>query len=305
MGRSADLPGQPLIRGCCTALSFATPAMCDGLRPFSDPTEDLRTLFVSTPTPPPVQPSTAGPNPPPGSQLPQPVPDREAAEPGGATGPEHPGGNPPEPGSHKAGGKQSGEKKSGGFGQLPDTIRLLLQIWLVVLGVEVAHQILSVVMSLLDTSALRAAAREMLSPEQAEQVGEGVLNSAAIASVVLSALLAIAFMGLLAWMLHLVKTRSRRAPVARRLLLVFGFYFAFRVLLIFMLTPGGSDVPVALFAVDGSLQIIAGVAAVLALILGFRSETLKWTGEIPGDGPGDSGPNSGGDRRSPPNNQEK
>lgn len=226
-------------------------------------------------------------------------------QPGGGTGPEHPGGDSPRPGAHKAGGKHPGEKKSGGFAELPETVRLLLQIWLVVLGVEVAHQILGVVMSLLDTSALRAAAREMLSPEQAEQVSEGVLNGAAIAAVILSALLAIAFMGLLAWMLHLVKTRSRRAPVARRLLMVFGFYFAFRVLLIFMLTPGGSDVPVALYAVDGSLQIIVGVAAVLALILGFRGETLKWTGEIRGDGPGDSGPTSGGDRRNPPSNQER
>lgn len=260
---------------------------------------------MSTPTPPPVQPSTAGPNPPPGNPPPQPVPDREPAQPGGGTGPEHPGGNLPKPGAHKSGGKQSGEKKPGGFAELPETIRLLLQIWLVVLGVEVAHQILGVVMSLLDTSALRAAARDMLSPEQAEQVGEGVLNGAAIASVVLSALLGIAFMGLLAWMLHLVRIRSRRAPMARRLLLVFGFYFAFRILLIFMLTPGGSDVPVALYAVDGSLQIIVGVGAVLALILGFRSETLKWTGEIRGDGPGESGPTSGRDHRGPPNNQEK
>lgn len=201
--------------------------------------------------------------------------------------------------------KKPGRPQKRGLQDLPETVRLLLQIWLVVLTLEVVHQVLGVIMSLLDTSALRAAVRQSLSPEQVEQAGESLLNGAAVVGVILMGLFAIVLMGVLAWMLHLVRNRSRHAPMARRMLLVFGFYFAFRILLIFMLTPGGTDVPVALYAVDGSLQILVGVGAVLALILSFRSETLKWTGEIRGDGPGDADQTTGGSRRKSPNSQEK
>lgn len=255
---------------------------------------------MSTPTPPPAHPSNPGsnavgddrPQRPGPASTPEPAP---AETPSGA-GAEQPAGETRKP----AGKKPGGQKRS--LQELPETVRLLLQIWLVVLGLEIAHQVLGVIMSLMDTSALRAAVRQNLSPEQVEQAGESLLNGAAVAGVVLMGFFAIALMGVLAWMVQLVRNRSRHAPMARRMLLVFGFYFAFRILLIFMLTPGGTDVPVALYAVDGSLQILVGVGAVLALILGFRSETLKWTGELPGDGPGDSAQSTAAARRNPPNN---
>lgn len=171
---------------------------------------------------------------------------------------------------------------------LPENIRLYVGLWLAILALEVTHQLLSMVIGLMDTTALRANAREVMSQEQLNQVGDANLETVAILSVIILGSIGLAMMGLLLWMVVLLKNRSRHAPTARRLLLVFGFYFAFRVLMIFMLTPGGSDVPVAMYAIDGSLQIIAGVAAVLTLVLGFRSDILKWTGEAPGEisGPG-------------------
>lgn len=145
----------------------------------------------------------------------------------------------------------------------------------------------------MDTSALRASARESLSDQDMAQVSDSLLEAVAGVSVVIMGLLAVAMMGILLWMVFLVKNRSRRAGMARRLLLVFGFYFAFRILVIFLLTPGGSDVPLAMYAVDGSLQIIGGVAGLLTLLLGFRAEMLKWTGEI-NDKPGEGGPRRSG-----------
>jgi len=82
----------------------------------------------------------------------------------------------------------------------------------------------------------------------------------------------------------LIHRRSKFAGLARRMLLVFGFYFGFRILMLFMATPGGNDVPVAMYLVDGAVQIIVGVAAVLGLIFSFREEVLKWTGEIDSSG---------------------
>lgn len=160
---------------------------------------------------------------------------------------------------------------------------MFVQLWLLVLGLEVTHQVLNVVIGLLDTSVLKASARESMSDAQLEMLGEDALGAAATGSIVVMGLLSVAMMGLLLWMLLLFRKRSRQAAMARRLLLFFGFYFGFRILMIFLLTPGASDVPVAFYAVDGSLQILIGVLAVLTVILSFRQETLKWTGEIPGD----------------------
>ena len=37
----------------------------------------------------------------------------------------------------------------------------------------------------------------------------------------------------------------------------------------------------ALFAVDGSLRIIIGVAAIMAVVLCSKEETITWSGEAP------------------------
>ena len=52
------------------------------------------------------------------------------------------------------------------------------------------------------------------------------------------------------------------------------------ILLLFFAAPGGNDVPLAMYLVDGSVQILVGVAAVLGLVFSFRPETLRWTREV-------------------------
>lgn len=162
----------------------------------------------------------------------------------------------------------------------PDAVRLLLLLFAVAVGGEILHQILNVIIGLMDPSALIAAARDSLSAEDAQQISDGQIRLTVYASMLLAGGLGLAVMGLLAFMLGLIHRRSKHAGLARRMLMVFGFYFGFRILLLFMASPGGNDVPVAMYLLDGGVQIIVGVAAVLGLLFSFRQETLKWTREI-------------------------
>lgn len=166
----------------------------------------------------------------------------------------------------------------------PDAIRLLLLLFAVAIGGEILHQVLNIIIGLMDPSALIAAARENLSAEEAEQISDGRIRLTVFASVLLAGGLGLVIMGLLAFMLSLINRRSKHAGLARRMLMVFGFYFGFRILLLFMASPGGNDVPVVMYLLDGSVQIIVGVAAVLGLLFSFRPETLKWTREVDDSG---------------------
>ncbi|MDN6246433.1 MAG: hypothetical protein L0J38_07865, partial [Corynebacterium casei] len=75
--------------------------------------------------------------------------------------------------------------------------------------------------------------------------------------------------------------KSKHAGTARRMLFVFSLYFTFRLFLVFMTRPAtGTNSPDWLYVVDGSLQILVGVAAVLVLVFSSREETLEYTGEM-------------------------
>lgn len=166
----------------------------------------------------------------------------------------------------------------------PEPVRLMLLLFAVAVGGEILHQILNITMGLMDPSVLLAAAKENMTAEQAAEISAGALRMTVIASILVAGGFGIAVMGLLVFMLVLIHRRSKYAGLARRMLLVFGFYFGFRVLMLFLATPGGTDVPVAMYVIDGAVQIIVGVAAVMGLLFSFREETLTWTGEIDASG---------------------
>lgn len=158
---------------------------------------------------------------------------------------------------------------------------LLARVWGLVLLADVLHEVVSVVMTLMDTGPLKAAAREM-----AENQGGGVelsdsmLDAVAYLGVGFSFLIALGVVGLLWWMLTLLRKGHKWAPVARRITMIFAFYFVVRAVAVFSLVPGSTAVPMAFYAIDGSLQILAGVGAVVTLVFVFRRETLVWTGEV-------------------------
>lgn len=188
---------------------------------------------------------------------------------------------PPRPGSTPVGirGEDDGQPgNTAAGGDKPETVRQMLILWSAMVGLELLHQILNVVMTLLDPTAMRAAAR---SQDAAEGVSDAVVNASVTAATLLVGLLNLIIVGVLAWMILIVNKRGKRLPTALMLLMIFSLFFAIRALFLFFASPT-SDVPLALFAVDGSVQILAAVAGVLAYLLARRPEALAWLGPSEG-----------------------
>ncbi|WP_257202868.1 hypothetical protein [Corynebacterium cystitidis] len=160
---------------------------------------------------------------------------------------------------------------------VPEVITYLIWIWSFMVGAELLHQLLSITMSLLDPTALKAAARQ--TAEENQDVPQVVLNASVYLSIGFMALVTIVIVGLLVWMLVLFAKQHKWSGYARRLLSIFSLFFAFRVLLVFLSTPAASDVPLWLVACDGLVQIALGVAGILGVFFANKEEAVAWTGE--------------------------
>nr|WP_255716856.1 hypothetical protein [Corynebacterium sp. ACRPR] len=160
----------------------------------------------------------------------------------------------------------------------------MLWLWLGVVAGETVHQILNVVLTLLNHDVLMAQAKQMVEStsggEDGEEVSDSFIEMAAYGSVALSAAIAVGVLVLLLFLLKSLAGPSKRAGTSRRIWFAFSIYFGFRILLTFMVTPAGADVPDWLFAADGMVQILVGVAAVLGLIFSVKPDTLDYTGEL-------------------------
>lgn len=161
--------------------------------------------------------------------------------------------------------------------QRPESVQLMVYVWIAILIAEALHQIINVAVAIIDPSAMIAAAKQ--AGAQAEMLGDAAIHGVAVAAAVFSGLIGLGIVALLGWFVSLVWKAHKWAGFARRFLLTFGFYLAVRGLLMFGLTPGASHAPDAFFAIDGALQIFAAVAAVVSLIFNYREETWTWTGD--------------------------
>ncbi|MDK4233389.1 hypothetical protein [Corynebacterium accolens] len=186
----------------------------------------------------------------------------------------------PQPGDPR---DQRGKDAKGGS-KRPETVVYMLWLWLGVVVGETVHQILNVVLTLLNHDVLMAQAKQMVESasggEDGEEVSDSFIEMAAYGSVALSAAIAIGVLVLLLFLLKSLAEPSKRAGTSRRIWFAFSIYFGFRILLTFMVTPAGADVPDWLFAADGMVQILVGVAAVLGLIFSIKPDTLDYTGEL-------------------------
>lgn len=256
----------------------------------------------SRPTPPPASPRPEPPQPgspqagdPNGQQEPQ-LGDSQAGDPRGQQGPQRDKQREPQrdsrpkpqPGSPQGGAPhgprgQRGKDAKGGS-KRPETVVYMLWLWLGVVVGETVHQILNVVLTLLNHDVLMAQAKQMVESasggEDGEEVSDSFIEMAAYGSVALSAAIAIGVLVLLLFLLKSLAEPSKRAGTSRRIWFAFSIYFGFRILLTFMVTPAGADVPDWLFAADGMVQILVGVAAVLGLIFSIKPDTLDYTGEL-------------------------
>lgn len=169
------------------------------------------------------------------------------------------------PPSSSATVKNPGEKKE-------DTVKLLIQMWAVMIGLELLHQILNVVMSFTDPTTLRTVAKEQAA---AQGLSDGIVNATVIAAILVMGFFNLIVIAILSWMVVMVKNRSKRLPTAFLLLTIFSFFFILRVLMLFFASPGGTDVPMALFAIDGCVQILVGVSAGVAYALSRTEQPVK------------------------------
>lgn len=209
------------------------------------------------------------------SSRPTPPPESPSASQPGSSGPQ-PGNPGAQPSNQRGGGKDSSKR--------PETVVYMLWLWLGVVAGETVHQILNVVLTLLNHDVLMAQAKQMVESasvgEDGEEVSDSFIEMAAYGSVALSAAIAIGVLVLLLFLLKSLAEPSKRAGTSRRIWFAFSIYFGFRILLTFMVTPAGADVPDWLFAADGMVQILVGVAAVLGLIFSIKPDTLDYTGEL-------------------------
>lgn len=162
----------------------------------------------------------------------------------------------------------------------PEAVRILVALWRGIVGLEILHQLLSVAGVLADPTALRTMARETLEQTEGADVSPQTLDVAVYASAGFSALLGVAIQLILLWATVMIARRHRWSDGSRRLLMFFSIYLVIRAVALFGVGAAGvGSIPVALLAVDGSVQVLAGVAAALALVYIFNSETVRWTAE--------------------------
>ena len=130
--------------------------------------------------------------------------------------------------------------------QRPESVAYMLWLWMGALCGEAVHQVLNVVLTLLNHDVLMSQAKEMAKSAPAgvdeAQLSDAFLRTAAYASVALSAAISLAIIVLLAFLLRSLARRGKRAGTSRRVWFAFSLYFGFRILLTFMVTPAGADV---------------------------------------------------------------
>ena len=109
---------------------------------------------------------------------------------------------------------------------MPEAVRLMLACWAVMIGGELIHQILTVVMTVLDPAPLRESAKEAA---KGQELSDAMLNLGIYGSVVLMALIQLLILAGFVVALRMVANRGKRAAAARRLLQIFATYFALRM----------------------------------------------------------------------------
>lgn len=162
----------------------------------------------------------------------------------------------------------------------PEAVRLAVSVWALAVGLEVVHQILAIVMGVVDPAELLTAAREAGAADQLPGDTDAGVRLTALTAIVLMGLFNLAIVTVLAVALRLFATKHRMAGGSRRLLMIFSLFWALRGMLVFSAQPSGTDVPQFLYLLDGSVQLIIAVAAVLGIIFSQREDTLNYTGEL-------------------------
>ena len=177
-------------------------------------------------------------------------------------------------------------------GSMPEAVRYMLTCWAVMIGGELLHQIMAVVASVVDPSALREVAKERAKNSDGE-VSDALMNASVYGSIFIMAVLQLGVILLFVFALRAVQKQAKWAENARRLLQIFSGFFALRMLTLFMMAPASTALPTAFFGTDGVIQIILAVAGILGIVYSMDKAAVAWTkpkgGKSgPGGTPGDA-----------------
>ena len=135
-------------------------------------------------------------------------------------------------------------------GSMPEAVRYMLTCWAVMIGGELLHQIMAVVASVVDPSALREVAKERAKNSDGE-VSDALMNASVYGSIFIMAVLQLGVILLFVFALRAVQKQAKWAENARRLLQIFSGFFALRMLTLFMMAPASTALPTAFFATTG------------------------------------------------------
>ncbi|QPK79415.1 hypothetical protein G7Y31_01455 [Corynebacterium lizhenjunii] len=163
--------------------------------------------------------------------------------------------------------------------QRPEAVDYLLGLGLFVLGGEVVHQGLQVATSLFNRHIMVGQLSKSLA-ERGTEYPQAFMDLASYAAIAGTTMFSLLIIGLLAWMLALLRTPQRHSGTARRLWFAFSLYFTFRLLMVFLVAPAGADAPDWLYVLDGSVQILVGSAAAMLVYFTSKEDTLNYTGEL-------------------------
>lgn len=177
------------------------------------------------------------------------------------------------------GASTSGKRDAHDPHKPPEAVRYLLLAWAVMIGAELVHQLFGVAMALLDPTALMESAREAnKTVGGGEAVGDDQVKLIVYVAIALMGLFALAVVAVLALALKAVARQKKWTKNAAMLLTVFSIYFLLRMITVFLVVGANSGgIPTAVVALDGVIQIIAGVAGICALIFAQRDDAKKWT----------------------------
>lgn len=160
----------------------------------------------------------------------------------------------------------------------PDVVAVFCQLWIAAIILELIHQVLSITTSVMNPSQLREQVIDQ-AKEQGTPISDSMVSTIVVLAFTVMGVVAVIIAAVLAFATSRVHRGTKRSGMARSLLTFFGIFFLVRLVIIMVSTPEGTAVPVALLAVDGSVQIVLGVIGALTLYFGRREETLRWTGE--------------------------
>lgn len=158
----------------------------------------------------------------------------------------------------------------------PESILLASHLWLWVVVLEIAHQILSIAMGFLTPEMWRKQVEDQIVSQQ-PNFTDAQINVTTYTLIAIPGVLAIGIMCVVLWMSLVLSRGGQYAGFARRTLLFFGVYLGIRLIIVFV--PLGLALPDALVILDGCVQIVVSVCAIMAVYLVTRPESLMWTGE--------------------------